>query len=74
MTFWEKFAVIDPRWIFLGMAVLLTFPVLSPIGLAITIDQETTVPIYNWVENLNPGDIVFADVSFSGGSEGELGL
>lgn len=73
MTFWEKFGSIDPRWIYLGMAVLLTFPVLSPLGLAITIDQETTVPIFNWVESLNPGDIVFADVSFSGGSEGELG-
>jgi len=73
VTFWEKMNAMDPRWIFLGMAVLLTIPVLFPLGLAITIDQETTVPIYNWIENLNPGDIVFADVSYSGGSAGELG-
>ena len=43
------------------------------VRISITIDQETTVPIYNWIENLNPGDIVFADVSYSGSSAGELG-
>lgn len=69
----EKFDAIDPRWIYFVMALSLIVPVLKPIGLAITIDEVTTIPVYNWIESLQPGDIVVGDIAFSGGSEGELG-
>ncbi len=73
MKWFEKFESIDPRWIYLIMALSLTIPVLKPMGLAITIDQETTIPVFNWVESLKPGDIVVGDIAFSGGSAAELG-
>ena len=73
MKWLEKLDTIDPRWVYIIMAVSLVFPVLKPIGLAITIDETTTVPVFNWIESLQPGDIVVGDVAFSGGSEGELG-
>lgn len=73
MNWIEKFDSIDPRWIYFIMALSLVLPVLKPIGLAITIDEVTTIPVYNWIESLEPGDIVIGDIAFSGGSEGELG-
>lgn len=73
MNWLSKLDTIDPRWVYIIMAVSLVFPVLKPLGLAITIDETTTVPVYNWVESLQPGDIVVGDIAFSGGSEGELG-
>lgn len=73
MEWLKRLDSIDPRWVYVIMALSLVFPVLKPIGLAISINKETTIPVYNWIESLQPGDIVVGDVSFSGGSEGELG-
>lgn len=71
MKWFENFGSIDPRWIYLIMAIALAIPLLKPMGLAITIDQETTVPVFNWIDSRQPGDIVVGDIAFSG--PGELG-
>lgn len=73
MEFMKRFDEINPRIIYLLMAVLIIFPILKPIGLAISIDQQLTQPVYNWIEGLSPGDIVFFDAAYSGGSDSELG-
>lgn len=73
MDWLKKLDSLDPRWVYIVMAVSLVFPVLKPIGLAINVNKETTVPVFNWIESLKPGTIVVGDVAFSGGSEGELG-
>lgn len=62
---------IDPRWVYLVMFVLLTIPILKPIGLALGMDPGTK-NVYNWVESLQPGDIVFGDVAYASGSGAEL--
>ncbi|MGE5580699.1 MAG: hypothetical protein ACM3WU_11775 [Bacillota bacterium] len=73
MEFLKRFDQINPRLIYLLMAVVVIFPILKPIGLAISIDQQLTQPVYDWIEDLSPGDIVFFDAAYSGGSDAELG-
>lgn len=69
----KRFDQINPRFIYLLLAVVVIFPILKPIGLAISIDQQLTQPVYDWIEGLSPGDIVFFDAAYSGGSDSELG-
>ncbi|MGI6632989.1 MAG: hypothetical protein ACOX5M_08040 [Bacillota bacterium] len=73
MKLLERFDSIDPRYIYLAMAIALIFPVLKPIGLPISIDQQLTQPVFDWIEGLNPGDIVIFDAAYGGGSDSELG-
>lgn len=67
----EKLQNIDPRWVYLVMAIVLAIPILKPIGLALGLDEGTKA-VYNWVESMKPGDIVFGDVAYAGGSDAEL--
>jgi len=69
----ERFDQINPRVIYLLLAVFLVFPVLKPIGMPISIDPQLTQPVFNWIEGLKPGDIVIFDVAYGGGSDSELG-
>lgn len=71
--FLERFDQINPKLIYLLMAVALVFPVLKPLGMPISIDEQQTLPVYNWIENLNAGDIVIFDAAYGGGSDSELG-
>lgn len=73
MEFMKRFDQINPRFIYLLLAVVVIFPILKPIGLAISIDQQLTQPVFDWIEGLSPGDIVFFDAAYSGGSDSELG-
>ncbi len=63
---------ISPRLIYFIFAVVVIVPVLRPIGLAISVDRELTQPVYDWIEGLSPGDIVFFDASYSASAEAEL--
>lgn len=69
--FFERFEDINPRIVYLLMALALVIPVLKPIGMPIVVDQSTRV-IFDWIENSNPGDIVFFDSAYGGGSSSEL--
>jgi len=73
MSFFQRFDEINPKVIYLIMAVALIAPVLRPIGMPITITDQLTTPVFRWIENLNPGDVVFFDSAYSGGSDSELG-
>lgn len=73
MKFFERFDQIDPRIIYLLMAVMMVFPVLKPIGMPISIDPQLTQPVFDWVEGLSAGDIVIFDAAYGGGSDSELG-
>jgi len=72
LKFLERFDQINPQIIYLIMAVFLIFPVLKPIGLPLSINQQLTRPVYDWIESLNPGDIVIFDAAYGGGSSSEL--
>ncbi len=73
MGFFQKFDEINPKVIYVIMAVALIAPVLKPIGMPITITEQLTTPVYKWMESLQPGDVVFFDSAYSGGSDSELG-
>ncbi len=68
---WEKLANIDRRIVYLLFVVLTVVPTLNPMSLPISITpyHET---IYDFVEKLNPGDIVVMAVEYSSGTMGEL--
>jgi len=72
VKFLERFDEINPKLIYLLMAIVLIFPVLKPIGMPISIDQQLTQPVFNWIEGLNAGDIVIFDAAYGGGSDAEL--
>lgn len=72
LKFLENLDQINPQIVYVILAVALIFPVLKPIGLPLSIDQQLTMPVYNWIEGLNPGDIVIFDAAYSGGSSSEL--
>jgi hypothetical protein len=73
LKFLERFDQINPQIVYLLMAIALILPVLKPIGLPLSIDQQLTMPVYQWIESLNPGDIVIFDAAYGGGSDSELG-
>jgi len=72
LKFLENLDQINPRLIFLLMALALVLPVLKPVGMPIVVDEWQTRPVYEWIESLQPGDIVMFDVSYGGGSDSEL--
>ena len=57
MEFMKRFDEINPRFIYLLMAILIVFPILKPIVLAISIDQQLTQPGMTG-SKAEPGDIV----------------
>ena len=62
---WQKLGNIPEQYIYLGLAVVLVFPLLNPIGLPIPISTQSTT-FYNAIDNLEPGDVVF--FAFDAGS------
>lgn len=72
MKFLQRFDEINPKVVYLLMAIALTLPVIKPIGMPITINKDMTMPVYNWIESLQPGDVVIFDTAYSGGSDAEL--
>jgi len=67
----SRFDQINPHIVFVLVAVVLIIPMLKPLGLPIAIDDQLTMPVYNWIEGLSPGDIVVFDIAYSGSSGAE---
>lgn len=72
MKFLERFDQINPKIIYIVMAIALIAPVLRPIGMPLTVNKDTTEPVFNWVEGMAPGDVIVFDTAYSGGSDSEL--
>jgi hypothetical protein len=72
VSIWEKFENINPRLVYLFMALALVLPVLKPIGMPISVNPDLTMPFYNWIEKeLPPDSLVIMDAAYSGGSSAE---
>ena len=67
ITIWEKLENIDRRIIYLLLWIVVLWPLLSPIGLPVSISAETRVA-YRFIEDLPAGSVVVAsfDHSFAG--------
>ena len=68
----EKLLNVDRRIIWIIVVVLLSYPIVKPIGLPISIDQVSK-EYRDTIENLPPGSIVLACIDMEAGLWGELG-
>lgn len=72
MEFFERFDQINPKTVYIIMALALIIPVLKPVGLPVVVNKDTTEAVFKWVEGLSPGDVIVFDTAYSGGSNAEL--
>lgn len=70
-TFLERFQRMDPRIIFLGMAVAIVVPMLVPFRFAFQIDERVQA-LYDTVEAVPDGSTVLLSADFDPGSRPEL--
>lgn len=68
---WEKLAAIDRRVIYALMILVIALSLIRPIGLAIHPSAETR-KVYEFIESLEPGSIVYLGFDFSAGGIPEL--
>lgn len=67
----EKMMSIDRRWIFLLLAVVCVAAYASTITVPLRINQEVS-KIYNFIDTLKPGQIVFIAIDYDPSSQAEL--
>ena len=70
MTIWQRLMRIDRRVIYLVLFVAVSFPLLSPVGLPLSITRETR-GIYDYIERLQPGSVVVVSFDYSPSSYAE---
>jgi len=51
MNIWDKLSSIDRRWIFLAMAIFVSWPVLKPLGLPVTTTKEVE-SLYSFIDEI----------------------
>ncbi|HHX28685.1 MAG: hypothetical protein ACOX5Q_04885 [Bacillota bacterium] len=68
---WEKLANVDRRWIYALMIFVIALALIKPIGLAI-VPSADTQKVYDIIENLPRGSIVWMGMEFSAGGIPEL--
>jgi hypothetical protein len=57
-TMWEKLENIDVRWIYLVVWVVISIPLLRPIGIPLGKYSAETLGLYNYIDKLPPGSVV----------------
>lgn len=70
MSVWEKLLSIDRRIVYLVLFVFVSFPLLSPIGIPLTVSPETRA-VYDYIEKLPPGSVVVVSFDYSPSSYSE---
>ncbi|MGB4039006.1 MAG: hypothetical protein WBK90_02680, partial [Bacillota bacterium] len=63
---WERLANIDRRVIYVLMILIIALSLIKPVGLAIIPSPETQ-KVYDFIESLAPGSIVYLGFDFSAG-------
>lgn len=51
MGFWQRFLNLDRKWIFLGIGIVVMFPLIFPIGLPIK-PTEPVIDLFNYIDTL----------------------
>jgi len=67
---WQKLLRIDKRVIYLILFVVVSYPLLRPVGLPLTVGRETK-GVYDYIEKLQPGDVVVMSFDYSPSSFAE---
>jgi len=71
MNFYERLMQLDRRWIYLGVAIAVTIPVLAPFKVPVYITPEAKA-VYEFVENTKPGEIIFLAIDYDPNAMAEL--
>ncbi|MGI6162838.1 MAG: hypothetical protein ACOYEQ_02790 [Bacillota bacterium] len=70
MSLWENLLNIDRRWIYLTLFIVVSFPLLMPIGLPLTVTRET-IKVHSYIEKLEPDSVVVLSFDYSPSSYAE---
>lgn len=70
MSFWDKLLSLDRRWIYLILFVVVSYPLLFPVGLPLTVSRETH-RVYEYIEALPPESVVVVSFDYSPSSYAE---
>lgn len=70
MSVWQKLLRIDRRIIYLILFVAVSYPLLRPVGLPLTVGRETR-GVYDYIEKLQPGAVVVVSFDYSPSSYAE---
>jgi hypothetical protein len=71
MNFYERLMQLDRRWIYLGVAIAVTIPVLFPFKVPVYVTPEAK-SVYDFVENTKPGEIIFLAIDYDPNAMAEL--
>jgi hypothetical protein len=70
MSFFEKLEKMDPRVVYVLVFLVITFPLVRPLGLPISMSPMTTA-FYDTVEKIKPGDVTVFSIDYSAASQPE---
>lgn len=70
VTVWEKLLNLDKRIIYLILFVFVSYPLIFPVGLPLTVTPETRA-VYDYIESLTPGAVVAVSFDYSPSSYSE---
>ena len=72
MSFWDRLLDLDRRWVFLGIALAVVIPIVTKYALPQGKPAPPTVAVYDYIEDLEPGDVVMVAFDYSPSSMPEL--
>lgn len=72
MKLWDRLLDLDRRWVFLGIALAVVIPIVTRYALPLGEPAPPTVAVYDYIEQLEPGDVVMVAFDYSPSSMPEL--
>ncbi len=71
-SIWTRLLSLDRRWIFLGIALAVLIPIITGLTLPLGKPAPPTVAVYDYIDALQPGDVVMFAVDYGPSSMPEL--
>ncbi|MFP4249938.1 MAG: hypothetical protein ACLFU7_09790 [Armatimonadota bacterium] len=72
MNVWERLLELDRRWVFAGMALAVVLPIVTGYALPQGKPAPPTVAVYDYIEAIEPGEVVMVAFDYSPSSMPEL--
>lgn len=72
MNIWARLLALDRRWVFVGIALAVIIPIVTGYTLPLGKPAPPTVAVYEYIEKLEPGDVVMFGFDYGPASMPEL--
>ena len=72
MSFWERIAALDRRWVYVGIALAVILPITLDVEMELGTTSPPTQDFYDAIEGLEPGDPVLIAFDYGPSSMPEL--